>query len=55
MPTDRDIRPCPVCGEPVDVTDWPAVEASACEGCGAALYLRYDDELTHISWEKVQF
>lgn len=51
----EDIRPCPVCREPVNVTEWPALEADSCESCGAALYITIADELTAIPWEKVEF
>ena len=50
-----DIRPCPVCKEPIDVTDWPVKEVSSCELCGAAVFVDFDDVLTAVPWDQVEF
>lgn len=52
---DGDVRPCPICKEPIDVADWPVCEAEACQNCGAALYIDFGDELLATPWAKVEF
>lgn len=52
---ERDVRPCPSCNQPVDVTDWPSHEANSCEGCGAPLYINFDDTLVATTWDNVEF
>lgn len=53
--TKRDCWPCPVCREPVDVKDWAYKEASSCESCGSAIFMDFDDTLTTVAWNNVEF
>jgi uncharacterized paraquat-inducible protein A len=52
---ETDIRPCPVCNEPIDVTEWSCKEANSCESCGVALFVDFDDTLMTVPWSQVEF